>query len=464
MSKDICDRVSVQIEAFRNAPQLVFFESLQAEQLVRLMQEEAVTFRDRVFNPAVTLAVFLSQVLSTDQSCRQAVARLNAFRSARGENPTSPDTGSYCKARARLPETVLAKLVRQTGRALDEQAPASWLWHGRRVILVDGTTVSMPDTPANQTEYPQMRSQLPGVGFPIARVVALLSLASGAALDVAVGPYQGKASGEPALLRRLFDTLRPGDIVLADRYFASYFTMVLLQQRGVDVVIRAHHLRKVDFRRGQRLGPYDHLVTWRKPQRPYWMDQETYDRLPDRIIMRELRNEVSDPTVRVDQVTLVTTLTDPVVYTKQALGGLYPQRWNVELDLRSIKAVLQMDVLRGKTPAMVRKEIGTHLLGYNLIRTLMADAAKTRGITPRRISFKGALQTLAAYRDALLLAQLEDLDRLVGDLLAAIARHRVGDRPGRIEPRAVKRRPKPHHLLNKPRPEARNQYQQNRLG
>ena len=383
------------------------------------------------------------------------MARLIAALVARGEAPCSPETGPYCKARQRLPLGVLERLTRQTARDLEADADESWLFKGRPVRLVDGTTVSMPDTPKNQQVFPQNPAQKPGLGFPIARLVAIISLATGAVLDVAIGPYLGKQTGETALLRLLWDALVAGDIVLGDRCFSSFFGIAPLIRRGVDVVCRMHQCRKVDFRRGRRIGVLDHVIFWDKPARPGWMDQASYDQFPDKIAVREVRIQVEQAGFRVTELVLVTTLLDPVAFSKDDLADLYRRRWEVELDLRSIKVGMGMDVLRCKTPEMVQKEIWAHLLASNVVRSEMARAARRAALRPRRLSFQGALQTLRAFDTALRGSRGARRGELQDARRAAIASHRVGNRPGRCEPRAVKRRPKQHRLLTTPRDVAR---------
>jgi hypothetical protein len=313
----------------------------------------------------------------------------------------------------------------------------------------------MPDTAANQAEYPQSRSQKPGLGFPIARVVALLSLASGAVLDLAMGRYAGKNTGETALFRQLWRSLFPGDVVVGDRYFASYWDLALLAMGGVDSVYRQHHLRLSERLRVRRLGPGDWLLRLPKPQRPPWIDRASYRRIPRELLVREVRFRVRVRGWRVRQLTLVTTLCDAERYRVEELARVYHGRWQAEVDLRSIKITMQMDVLRCKTPEMVRKEVWMHLLAYNLIRVAMADAAERAGMQPREVSFKGALQTLTAYRPLVERAAPGELPPLYESLLSAIASHRVGNRPFRYEPRAIKRRPKEHDLLTIPRHEAK---------
>ena len=380
---------------------------------------------------------------------------------AHGEAPCAPETGPYCKARQRLPLGVLRRLVHQTAQALDDYADPGWLFKGRAVRIIDGTTVSMPDTAANQRAFPQNPAQKPGLGFPIARLVALVSLATGVVSDLAIGPYLGKETGETALLRRLWDRLRRGEILLGDRFFSSYFGIAPLQQRGVDAVFRMHQRRKVDFRRGRRLGPGDHVVFWDRPKPPAWMDQATWEEIPSRIELRELRVSVAEAGSRVKQLVLVTTLCDPAAFSKAEVAELYLRRWHIELDLRSIKVEMRMEVLRCKTPELVGKEIWAHLLAYNLVRTELAEAARLCETTPRRLSFRGALQTLLAF-------QAEGAGRSgrrrrdwAMTQRRAMTMHRVGMRPGRSEPRAVKRRPKPHKWLTVPRDQARKLLPQN---
>jgi DDE family transposase len=447
--------ISEKVDSLRDSNSLPFHEVLNELMVKEALAAEGVSFNESIYTPFVTLCTFLSQVLDPDHSCRAAVARLIVWLAINGRRPCSPETGAYCDARRRLPLEVIFRLVRQTARETEDQALDKWLWKERRVSIVDGSTASMPDTQKNQRAFPQSRSQGIGLGFPLVRMVAIISLATGVVRDLAWGPYKGKGTGEPALFRTLWDGLEAGEIVLGDRYFASYFGIAGLAERGVDVLFRMHQRRKFDFRRGRRLSVEDHVVTWAKPARPEWMDEETYAQIPDQLTVRELRVKIDQPGFRVDELVLVTTMLDPERFTKQELADLFLQRWNIELDLRSIKDVMQMDVLRCKSPAMVEKEIGMHLLAYNLIRGVMVQAAKVHRKQPRQLSFKGALQTMSAFHDELRRASPSERDRLVREMLKAIARHRVGDRPNRVEPRANKRRPKPQRYLNEPRKESR---------
>jgi hypothetical protein len=334
---------------------------------------------------------------------------------------------------------------------LEDRAPAGWHWNGRRVRVVDGTTITMPDTPENQAEYPQHKAQKRGCGFPIARVLVVFSLAVGTVLNASIRPCEGKQTGENSMFRQLHDMLKPGDVVLADRYFSGWFDLALLARRGVDFVIRKHQLRATDFRRGVRLGHDDHLVYWRKPWRPEWMSPEEYAALPEELVLRELRVRVQQRGFRSKVVVVVTSLLDAEEFPASEIAELYRRRWQAELNLRSLKAVLQMDCLRCKTPHRVRNELWMHLLAYNQIRRIMALAALEEQRPPWHISFTGALQTLNHFLP--LLASCMDTDTGCAALVRCVATHIVGNRPDRYEPRRVKRRPKPYKLLQQPRAE-----------
>src|SRR3954453_14366642 len=353
MSQSTRRRVAEQVRSLRDADLLPFHDILNAKMVEAALDAEGVTFHERLYTPLVTTCLFLSQVLDPDHSCRAAVARLIVWLAINGRKPCAPETGSYCDARQRLPLGAVVRLVHQTAREVEDRAPEAWTWKGRRVTLVDGTTASMPDTEENQEALPQMKTQEAGLGFPLVRMVALIALATGVVRDLAMGPYEGKETGETALFRALWDSLEAGEIVLGDRYFASSFGIAGLSRRGVDSLFRMHQRRKYDFRKGRRLGVEDHVVTWTKPARPGWMDEETYARMPETLEGRELRVTVDQPGFRVNELVLATTLLDAEGYDKESIADLFIQRWNIELDFRSIKCVLQMDVLRCKAPEMV---------------------------------------------------------------------------------------------------------------
>jgi hypothetical protein len=431
------------------------FSNILSEEIVeRALTAIKVFWNDRIFSPLVTLWVFLGQVLSADSCCRAAVARLIAHRLSQGQRPCSPETGAYCQARKRLPEAFFSEVARRTGKALDSNVEPHWLWKRRRVYVYDGSSVSMPDTPENQQAYPQPDTQKRGLGFPLARIAAVFSLACGAVLDLGICRYAGKGQSELGILRTLLNIFLPGDVMLADRLMCAWTEMVMLKQRGVDCVCRLTSHRKADFRRGKRLDQDDHLVMWLKPTKPRSIDREAYNALPDFLTIRECRVQVEQPGFRIKTLIIATTLLDADEFTKDDLVQLYRARWNAELDLRSLKQTMQMDVLRCKTPELVRKEIWTHILAYNLIRTIIAQAASKHDIDPRSISFKGAIQTLEALQPLIAVQGQHDLAFLMNlyqQLLDAIASHRVADRPDRFEPRLRKRRPKHYGFLRKPR-------------
>lgn len=416
-----------------------------------------VAWLDRVYSPLVTLWVFLGQVLSADHSCRSAVARLIAHRVSQGQSPCSAETGAYCQARKRLPEQFFSTVACLVGRALEAKVDRRWLWKGRRVYMFDGTTVTMPDTSENQQTYPQVYNQKPGLGFPIARIGAITSLSCGAIISLGFCRYAGKGEGEVSLLRRLWDVLRTGDVLLADRLIANWTNILLLQERGVEFVSRLNKAnRKPDFRRGKRLGNDDHIVRWFKPTSIRSLDWQTYKLLPEYITVREARIRVEQPGFRTKVVVVVTTLLDPRQTTQEDLATLYRERWNNELDLRSIKSTMQMGDLRCKTPELVRKEVWTHVLAYNLIRTIIAQAASRHDIQPRSISFKGTIQTLEAFQPLIAFrGERSAVHRmaLYQQLLDAVATHQVADRPDRFEPRMKKHRRNHYGWLTKPRAE-----------
>ena len=434
---------------------LPFSQLLTPERVQRALDALGVKFRKRVYTPIVTLWTFLSQALAADHSCLDAVARVLAWRLSQGLAPCSTDTTSYCTARQRLPVELLQTLVRDSGRELEGTAERAWLWKERHVKSVDGTTVTMPDTPENQAAFPQSRNQAPGVGFPIARVLTIFSLAVGAVLDVALAPMRGKKTGETTLFRTLDQALNPGDIVLGDRLFAGYRDVARLRQRNVDGVFRQHASRETDFRRGRWLTLYDHIVVWKRPRfHPDRFTRAEWETLPAETEVREIRYLVAQPGFRPTEITLVTTLLDPVKYPKEELAALFRQRWNAEVDFGSLKSSLQMDHLRCKTPEMVEKEIWTHCLAYNLIRQTMAEAARAENVLPREISFMATVQMVNAFATYLPLYPSQR-DHFWKELLHAIATHAVGNRLNRFEPRKLKYRPGKYTYMRLPRNEER---------
>lgn len=442
------------------SPGLPFADTLSDAQIQHAFDAEDVLFGDGddkvVYTPAVTLWAMLSQMLFTGEqrSCLAAVVRVAAFYALLGREVGRTNTGAYCRARAKVVEGVPRRLTLQVARDCEARVPEAWRWKGRPVRVVDGTTFSMPDTAENQAEYPQSTSQARGLGFPIMRAVALCSLATGMVMALACGPYAGKETGETALLRTLFGALARGDVVLGDRYYGGWFMLALLQDLGVDFVSRLHQLRKADFQRGRRLGKGDHVVSWPKPERPEWLDQATYDRLPRQLVVRELLVNVDVPGFRAESLIVVTSLLDPKDDSRDDLADLYRRRWGVELRIRDVKTAMKLEVLRCKTPAMVRQELWTGLLVYNLIRQSILQSAHEAERRPDALSFTATQQMLA--NNWLVAAVWVDETGEVAQPLVRLrvvhgGSHRVGNRPDRVEPRAVKRRPKSHPLLTTPR-------------
>jgi len=423
-----------------------FFNVLTGPELLERTEALLPQHRERLYPPTVTLSMFMKQALEEDGSCQQAVNGWAAQRVAEGLSTVSVSTGAYCKARQRLPVEMVKTLARETGQLLVRQSAEPWRWRGRVVKLVDGTGISMPDTPDNQARFPQPSSQAEGVGFPLARLVGVICLCSGAVLDAAIGPYAGKGTGEPELFRRLLGAFSPGDVMLADALFCNYFLIATLQAAGVEVLFEQHGTRITDFRRGQKLAERDHVVNWPKPKTwPPWMTREQYQAFPDEITVRE---------AKVDGQVLVTTMLDAHDIPKGELRELYGRRWQVELDLRNIKTTLGMEVLNCRTAQMNEKELWIYLLAYNLIRLLMVQAALAAGLEPRQLSFKHTVQIWMQWNARGLLT---DPTHHLVVLLRLIAQRKVRKRPGRIEPRARKRRPKPYPWLKTSRPQAREQ-------
>ena len=427
-----------------------FFSVLTSPELLDVVEELLPEHRERKYPPTEALSMFLSQALNEDSSCQQVVNEAAMSRVALGLSPGSISTGGYCKARQRLPLDMVSSLVRKSGELIVDRLPNSWQWKGKRVCLVDGTTVNMPDTTANQQAYPQQGAQKEGLGFPICRIVGVFCLSSGAALNAAVGRFNGKGGDEQTLLRTMQEAFTADDLVMGDAFFGTYFLLAFLSSRKINAVFEQMGARKrvTDFRKGQCLGAKDHLITLSKPKKkPDWMDPEEYEAAPDELVIRELK---------VGPKILITTLLSPKDASKQELKLLYKQRWQVELNLRDLKTTMGMEHLTCKTPEMNQKEIWIYLLAYNLIRILMAQAASLADILPNQLSFKHTLQ-LWITRPNSSGFSLEQK----AILFILIAQKRVGNRPNRTEPRAVKQRPKPFPLLMVPRPIARKKIEKN---
>ena len=414
-------------------------------------QPLAADSRERVFTALITFWAFLSQVLSVDSACRTAVRKVQAWWTLQGKGPLSANTSAYCQARNRLRNEMLEAIQQQLVRGLEDNVSSDPLGFGRRVKIVDGTACSMPDTVPNQALFPQPSNQKPGCGFPMLKLVGLFSLATGALLHAVYGPLRVH---DVQLLRQLWNSLTKGDVLLADRGFCSFGCLAMLQQAGVDSLMRLHQRRPADFRRGQRLGKDDRLVAWTKPLRcPCRLSPEQFAALPETLTVRLLRVKPTVKGFRTQQLVLVTTLLDAVAYPAEALAALYLQRWGVELHFRELKTLLRLDVLRCRSPQMIHKEVLLHLIAYNLVRAVMQHAARCHHVDLSRISFKGTLETVQQFAAPLQASGTCPRHRaaLEKELLRLIASDLVPWRPGRAEPRAKKRRPKNYQLLTRPR-------------
>jgi Transposase DDE domain len=405
--------------------------------------------RDRVYNVRRTFFGFLYQVLNPDCPCRQIVRQIQALFALHNGGRVDEGTSAYSQARGRLPWDILPRL-RCAIAAHTERA--AQLWRGLCVKVIDGTGVSLPDTKKNQRAYPQPGGQKPGCGFPLMKLVGVFSLTTGVLLDYAKA---NKHQHELGLLHRMIDSFKPGDLALADRGFSTYTLMALLWLRKVHSLFRLHHARPKDFRKGKRLGKNDRLLLWRKPddwQKPRYMAKVLWQLLPKELSVRMVRFTLEIPGYRTKSVTLITTLLDPQLYPAAELAQLYARRWRIELWFRDIKTSMGMEVLRCLSPKMVHKELELFFIAYNLIRCLMAEAAKIHDVSVDRLSFKGTVDSVRQFSVAIAQARSrKKKNQLIARLLQIIAQDQVPERPGRREPRAVKRRPKPYQKLNRPR-------------
>lgn len=429
-----------------------FFNVLTSEDLFDKLEELLPEHRERSFPPTETLSMFLAQVVNPDSSCQKAVNDSAFKRLIAGYKSISLATGGYCTARGRIPLEMISTLAKYSAKLIDNQVPSKWHFKGRHVKLIDGTTITMPDTKANQKSYPQSLSQKPGLGFPVSRVVGITSLSSGALLDASIGACKGKGTGEQSLLREMYDSFEKGDIILGDANFGTFFFLVYLQENGIDAVFEQMGPRRNsgDFTQGTKLGYRDHMVELKKPdKRPAWMTKEEFKSSPKSIKIRELK---------VGGKLLITTFLKPKEITKKQLKDFYKCRWHIELDLRNIKTTMGMAEFSCKSPEMVVKEMWVYFLAYNLIRMLMVQAAIHANITPRDISFKHSLQFWLLWNQY---QTSVDKIEIAQKILMFISSKIVGKRKGRIEPRAVKRRHNNMPRLKQPRNIARQGIRQN---
>jgi hypothetical protein len=452
------NRFDTVAEPFLQQSGLPFAGVLTGETIERAFaQHDGLFAADDIYSTPIVLWAFLAQVLRGGKgaACAAAVADIATYMQQTDGRVPSGNTGDYCRARSKLNLRALRGLVVETARQLQEGAEVSWRWHGLHAKLIDGFTFTMPDTPENQEEFPQQKNQRPGAGFPIARACAVLSLATAAIHDLNIGPYEGKETGESALLRGILDCLKEGEVAVFDRCFCSFMMLAILRLGGVHFCARLHQRRPGDFRLGRRLGRDDHLVTWTRPKRPLWMSEKLYEQIPETMTLREIRLQVTVPGRRVETLIVATSLTDAEVYPKEDIAELYGYRWNAELDIRDIKQTLGLDHVRCKTPDMVRRELWVTLLAYNLIRKLIATAAAVHSKQPRQLGFTLACQTVLSSWMLLATGACRDERQLWRLALQRIAVNEVANRPGRIEPRMIKRRRDHYPLMHDPRQKLR---------
>jgi Transposase DDE domain/Insertion element 4 transposase N-terminal len=451
------NRVKILKDKFMQSLGLPFQELLPESEIQKIIDELQIKYRCRLFDPFVTLWAFISQVLDVDKSCHNAVSRVIAAFANESVEVPSTDTSAYCQARARLPEKLLEQLFGRMAQSLEEKLTTEDLWCGRNVLVIDGSTVSMPDTVENQKAYPQPTNQKPGCGFPIAKIGVIFSLVTGAAVALCIEVLN---THDIKLARKLYQFLHPLDILLGDRAFCAYADLVAIKKLDCDAVFRKHQSRTTSMRQGKIVGDCDKLVTWYRPKIcPKGLSPDEWVALPPTLIVREIFYYVVIPGFRTQQVSLITTLLDTTTYSTLEIVRLYGQRWDVELNLRHLKTTLGMDVLRCKTPSMVRKEIYVYLLAYNLLRSLMWSSGTTYGTLPLRLSLQATRHHLINFMTQLLAATDAKAERIYRTLLKVIAHKAVLERPGRSEPRVRKRRPKAYPLMTKPRHELRKQLQ-----
>lgn len=427
-----------------------------------LVASLALNPRLRHFPHEVTFWAFLSQTLSQDRSCARAVAEVQNWCKDHGHPVPSSDTSSYCKARQRLPLTMIEALQNDLRASLERATPTALLWHGHVTKAVDGSSVQLPDTPENQLAFPQSTNQKPGCGFPVMQFGALINLCNGAWEQVVVSPM---SVHDHKLLDALLPHLKANEVLLADRAFGSYEMLARVSALGAWMVTRLHQGRKVDWRKGKKAGPHQRLVTWRKPPQTggSCLPPEQWAQLAETMTVRLIKVPGCGRDGKKKTLFLATSLLDTVAYPAEDIAALYGARWQIELRLRDLKTTMGMEVLRTNTPEMARKELGMFVIAYNALRLLMLKASVQGGADLWRISFKGTIQVVAAWgaRFRRLHHQPQARAELLAEMLEQIAQRVFAARPGRQEPRARKRRPKPFPCLTKPRADYHAEWKQN---
>jgi hypothetical protein len=418
--------------------------------------------RNRLFGAATTFWLFLWQILSSNLSCSETVQNALAWLCRSDGQTASPNTAAFCKARKRLESRSVEKVRDEVAANLESHAKPDSLFPGRRVKPIDGTGLTMADTPANQERFPQHGKQKQGCGFPILRMVAVFSMATGAIVRTA---WDSLRVPERTLFHQLWDEFKRDDIVLADRGFCGFADFWVLLQRGVDCVMRKHQRRGAGERLVKKLGKGDCLMAWRKTGAcPAWLERDAWHEMPAEMTIRQIDVTVDIPGFRTKKIILVTTLLDSHLFAKEKFAELYRRRWHAELFFRDIKISMGMDVLKCKSPEMVAKELTMYLIAYNLVRTLIIEACEDKKAKetdpahepdPLRISFKRTADAIRQWAPLIQAARNDDrkMKQMIENFLYCISRLKIPDRPNRTEPRAIKRRMKNYQLLNKPRHE-----------
>lgn len=420
---------------------------------------KGINSREAIFTPTLTFWAFLSQVLSPGSSCRQALTKVQiACAKLKCKAPLS-DTSVYCKARHRLPVGDLKRIHQHSARRLETNNPSMDLWKGFRALLVDATGLSMPDTEANQARWPQSSSQAEGCGFPSITMVGLFSYVSGALIEFVHGTL---TEDENVLFYKMKQVLGKGDLIVGDRLYCTYANICWLLEQGAEVVLRKHQKRNSEKGKIEKLGKNDCIVHWRRPHSlgaHSGVTKLLWEKLRPALRLREVTFEVACKGHRTRKITLVTTLLDPKRYPPESLAELYYKRWRIELWFDDIKTSMQMDVLRCKTPEMIEKEIFMHMIAYNLVRSVMQEAGVSHGERIGALSFKGAVDRLREWAWPICHAPTEsEREKMRMRLLQSIAEDLLEDRPGRYEPRVIKRRPKAYPSMKKPRQDYRDEF------
>jgi hypothetical protein len=418
-------------------------QALSSEASQRVINESG-EFRNRVYTPLKTLHTFIKQVMSSDKSCKNAVSGINAERMVSNKKAVSVNTGSYAKARQRLCEGLIHELVKTVGCS-EVETSSAWKPYGRALKVFDGTTITLPDTQANNDAYPKHNNKKGNaIGFPQIRLVAVMNLLTGSVVDYALDACKGKGTGEVSLLRSILGCINEGDIVVGDRLFCNFFLIHDLMEKQVDFIVPGNASRRYDFRQGRRVGEKDHIILWKKPRKPEGMSKDTYKQYPKDIPIREYK---------INGVVYIATFLNASAYPKKELHALYKRRWEMEVHLNSIKTTMSMDTLSCKTPEMARKEIGVHLLAYNIIRKLIAAACIQEEAQPWSVSFKATLQLLNQVTPYLAFLSNKKRNHIFFQMLELIVKNKVGNRPDRVEPRARRLRSSPYPMLRNSRKE-----------